>query len=143
MKNFVKTAYSDLKDFVYGRALAPVKCKNGVEIGGGEVYPELNFTMPTMQINEGTMAEVIRQYRSIVDGACKRAAELHQPLITIEVELLPPTTYNPAWGVEITKNVLVMRTFRECAEAGADMLAIESIGGKDVHDDAVMVPALI
>lgn len=178
MKNFVKTAYSDLKDFVYGRALAPVKCKNGVEIGGGEVYPELNFTLPTMQINEGTMAEVIRQYRSIVDGACKRAAELHQPFITIEVELLPPTTYNPAWGVDITKNVrevmwdyekkhglksalritpvdiredlssehmwrgkhweLVMRTFKECAEAGADMLAIESIGGKDVHDDAVM-----
>jgi hypothetical protein len=44
MRNLVKTAYSDLKHFVYGKALSPVKCRNGVEIGGGDVYPELNFT---------------------------------------------------------------------------------------------------
>lgn len=178
MKVFSETAYKDLKDFVYGKALYPVKCKNGAEIGGGMIYPELNFTLPTMQITEATMPEVIKQYRGIVDGAFRRAAELYQPFVVVEVELLPPATYNPAWGVEITKNVreimwdyeqkrglksalritpvdiredlssehmwrgkywdLVMRTFRECAEAGADMLAIESIGGKDVHDEAVM-----
>jgi methanol--5-hydroxybenzimidazolylcobamide Co-methyltransferase len=32
----------------------------------------------------------------------------------------------------------MMRTFEGCAKAGADFLAIESIGGKEVHDDAVM-----
>lgn len=32
----------------------------------------------------------------------------------------------------------IMETFQKCAEAGADMLSIESIGGKDVHDEAIM-----
>jgi methanol--5-hydroxybenzimidazolylcobamide Co-methyltransferase len=32
----------------------------------------------------------------------------------------------------------IMETFEGCAKAGADMLAIESIGGKDVHDEANM-----
>src|SRR5665648_669078 len=32
----------------------------------------------------------------------------------------------------------VMKTFRGCAEAGAEFLAIESIGGKHLHDEAVM-----
>ena len=32
----------------------------------------------------------------------------------------------------------IMRTFEGCAEAGADFLAIESVGGKEVHDDAIM-----
>lgn len=175
---FNQTAYAGLNDFVYGKAIKPVVCKNGLTIGGGYIYPELNFTLPTMQINENTMPEVIKQYRGIIDGACKRAVELNQPCFVAEIELLPPTTYNPSWGVEITKNVreimwdyenkynlksalritpvdiredkksthmwkgehwdLVMRTFKECAEAGADLLAIESIGGKDIHDEAVM-----
>ena len=29
-------------------------------------------------------------------------------------------------------------TFEGCAKAGADLLAIESIGGKDMHDEAMM-----
>src|SRR5690606_4089844 len=107
---------------------------------------------------------------------CKRAYELYVPGFVAEIELLPPATYDPGWGAEITKAVrevmyeyetkhglksalritpvdiredirsphmwkgshweAVMETFRRCAEAGADMLAIESIGGKDVHDEA-------
>jgi methanol--5-hydroxybenzimidazolylcobamide Co-methyltransferase len=30
------------------------------------------------------------------------------------------------------------RSFELCAEAGADILSIESIGGKEVHDQALM-----
>lgn len=33
---------------------------------------------------------------------------------------------------------LVMNTFEGCANVGAEMLSIESIGGKDVHDDGIM-----
>lgn len=33
---------------------------------------------------------------------------------------------------------LILQTFEGCAKEGADFLAIESIGGKDIHDDAVM-----
>lgn len=32
----------------------------------------------------------------------------------------------------------MLRSFELCAEAGADMLAIESTGGKEVHDDALV-----
>ncbi|WP_075365925.1 methyltransferase MtaB domain-containing protein, partial [Desulfosporosinus metallidurans] len=32
----------------------------------------------------------------------------------------------------------VVKTFRGCAQSGADFLAIESIGGKHLHDEAVM-----
>jgi methanol--5-hydroxybenzimidazolylcobamide Co-methyltransferase len=113
-----------------------------------------------------------------MEDACKRARELYSPGFLIELELLPPTTYNPKWGVEITKTVRdvmntyeskyglksalritpvdiredresihmwkgkhwesVLETFEGCANEGADFLAIESIGGKDIHDDAIM-----
>ena len=33
---------------------------------------------------------------------------------------------------------LVLEVFERCAAAGADFLAIESVGGKEVHDDAIM-----
>jgi 2-deoxy-D-gluconate 3-dehydrogenase len=58
-----------------------------------------------MLITEETMPEVIRQYREIITGACERAKELYLPSFVAEIELLPPTTYNPQWGIEITKNV--------------------------------------
>jgi methanol--5-hydroxybenzimidazolylcobamide Co-methyltransferase len=32
----------------------------------------------------------------------------------------------------------MIKTFEDCAKTGADFLAIESIGGKEVHDDAIM-----
>lgn len=177
-KNYTSVAYKDLNDFVYGKSIYPVTCKNGIVIGGGDVYPELNFTLPTMLITEETMPEVIRQYREIITGACERAKELYSTPFVAEVELLPPTTYNPNWGIEITKNVReimweyeqkyglksalritpvdiredkksehmwrgkhwesIMETFEGCAKEGADLLAIESIGGKDIHDDAIM-----
>ncbi len=177
-KNFTFTAYKNLNDFVYGQAIFPVTCKNGMVIGGGDIYPELNFTLPPMLITQETLPEVVRQYREIITGACERAKELFSTSFVAEIELLPPTTYNPRWGIEITKNVReimwdyeqkfgiksalrvtpadiredgdsehmwrgkhwdsIMETFEGAAQAGADFLAIESIGGKDVHDDAVM-----
>jgi hypothetical protein len=53
------TAYTDLDDFVYGTAKHPVKLKNGMVIGGGLLYPELNFTLPTMKLNDDTWPEAI------------------------------------------------------------------------------------
>lgn len=178
LKQFNSLAYSNPDEFIFGYSKNPVVCKNGMAIGGGIVYPELNFTLPPMIITNESMPEVIRQYREIIEDACKRARELYVPGLVAEIELLPPTTYNPEWGVEITKNVreimqeyeskhglksviritpvdiredkqsphmwrgshwdAIMKSFEGCAEAGADLLAIESIGGKDMHDDAIM-----
>lgn len=177
-QSFTNLAYSGLDQFVYGSSLKPVTCKNGLIIGGGQILPELNFTLPDMLITEQTMPEVLKQYKGIVEDACKRAKELNAPGLVVEVELLPPTTYRPGWGVEITKVVrsvmvdyeqkhglksvlritpvdiredkksphmwegshweAIMETFAGCAGEGADLLSIESIGGKDIHDDAIM-----
>jgi len=178
IKQYTSLAYENLDEFVYGYAKNPLRLKNGMVIGGGKIYPELNFTLPPMLITKDTMPEVLKQYKEIIIDACKRAKELYLPGLVVEIELLPPTTYNPEWGIEITKTVrdvmyeyeskyglksimritpvdiredrnsphmwhgshwdAIMKTFEGCARAGADLLSIESIGGKDLHDDAIM-----
>lgn len=177
-KSFNQLAYTDLDQFIYGTALHPVQCRNGLVIGGGDILPEINFTLPDMLITESTMSEVLKQYKEIIEGACKRAKELQTSGLVVELELLPPTTYHPEWGIEISKvvrNIMfdyeqkhglrsalritpvdiredkksshmwrgshwdaIMKTFAGCAKEGAELLSIESIGGKDIHDDAVM-----
>lgn len=88
---FNKLAYENVNDFIYGTSIKPVICKNGLTIGGGNIYPELNFTLPTMLINKDSMPDVIREYKSIIEDALKRAKELYVPGLVVEVELLPPT----------------------------------------------------
>lgn len=163
---------------IFGYAPYPVKCKRGFKIGSGEVFPEINFTLPSIIIDESTWNTVRSIYTEVIQEICKRAIELKTPALVVEFELLPPMTMNPEWGAEITnilydnleefyrKNDLksalrvtpvdirdtdrpplmrsgeltkqMFRTFELCAEAGADMLSIESTGGKEVHDDALL-----
>ena len=177
-QTFNKTAYDNLNDFIFGKSLYPVKLKNGMLIGGGTVYPEINFTLPIMLIQTDTMPEVIRHYKEIITGICERAKELYVPGFVAEIETLPPLTENPEWGIEVCKTVVdtikeyeakhgikgavritpndiregndlehmwrgrqweaMLKTFEGCANIGADLLAIESVGGKEVHDEAVM-----
>ena len=103
VKTFSELAIKSLDDFVYGIAPHPVTAKNGMVIGGGTVYPEINLTLPPMTVNESTMPEVRRQYSEMIGGILKRAKDLHAPGIIVELELLPPTTIEPKWGVEISK----------------------------------------
>lgn len=178
MKQFTTPAITDPKKLIFGTAPHPLSFPNGMVIGGGTVYPEINFTLPPMDITNETFKEVLSQYRQMVTGVLERARALHVPGVVVEVELLPQTTMEPKWGVEITRQTVeimrdyqdkhslksllritpndiremkrppVMRegklyhnmieTFHDCAMAGADMLAIESTGGKEVHDDALL-----
>ena len=178
LKTFNKTAYENLSEFIFGKAVYPVKLRNGMSIGGGLVYPEVNFTLPPMLITKETMPEVLSNYKEIITGICDRARDLHVPGVIAEIETLPPMTENPQWGIEVCKVVVdimkeyeakhglkgavritpndiregndlehmwrgkqweaMLKTFEGCAEAGAEMLAIESVGGKEVHDDAIM-----
>ena len=148
-------------------------------IGGGVVYPELNFTLPPMFVDQNTMPEVRAQYQQIITGALHRAVELEAPGLVVEFETLPPMTENPAWGIELTRILLdgmaeahakhglksvlritpndtremerpprmrsgplyeaMLTTFEGCAAAGAELLSIESVGGKEVHDEALMM----
>ena len=53
------------------------------------MYPELNFTLPTMLVDPSTMPQVRRHYREIITGAMQRAVELEAPGVVIEFETLP------------------------------------------------------
>ena len=178
MKSYTSLAIAKPVDLLFGTSPRPLTTKRGLTIGGGLVYPELNFTLPTMLVDANTMPEVRQHYRDIIHGACQRAAELEAPGLVVEFETLPPMTENPAWGIELTRILLdgmadahakhglksvlritpndtremvrpprmrsgplyeaMLRTFDGCAAAGAELLSIESVGGKEVHDEALM-----
>jgi methanol--5-hydroxybenzimidazolylcobamide Co-methyltransferase len=179
MKLFSQLAISDPTELRFGVAPKPLTTRRGLVLGGGQVYPELNFTLPTMLVNADTMVEVREHYRQIISGALQRAVELEAAGLVVEFETLPPMTENPSWGIELTRILLeamedaharhglrtvlritpndtremerpprmrsgplfesMVATFEGCAAAGAELLSIESVGGKEVHDDALMM----
>jgi methanol---5-hydroxybenzimidazolylcobamide Co-methyltransferase len=165
-------------DLMYGVCPLPLACGLGLTIGAGTVFPEVNFTLPAMNIEEGTWAEVVAHYEEMAAQILRRAVSLGVPGLVLEFELLPPMTERPEWGAEITavlkrhmtacheKHHLpcalrvtptdirdqqkpplmrsgepwkrLRRSLEMCADAGADILSVESIGGKEVHDHALM-----
>lgn len=177
MEKYDELRISRADDLVFGRSPHPLAV-GGLTLGGGIVYPELNFTLPPMAVSAETMPQVREEYRQMTDDALERAAALKVPGMVLELELLPELTRQPEWGAEITailrerldavqsKRGLpsalrvtpsdmrdfvrpplmragrewesLVRSFDLCAEAGADMLAIESTGGKEIHDDALL-----
>ena len=176
--HFKSPAISDPAQLIFGLAPKPVTTRSGMVIGGGTVYPELNFTLPPISIEAGTMPEVRRNYEQIITGALRRAAELEVPGVVVEFETLPPMTEHPAWGLDIVKILLegmerekdrsglksvlrmtpndnreferppllrrgrywdaMLELFDGSAAAGAELLSIESVGGKELHDDALV-----
>jgi methanol--5-hydroxybenzimidazolylcobamide Co-methyltransferase len=171
-------AIENPSELIFGVAPRPVTTLSGMVIGGGTVYPELNFTLPPMRIDASTMAEVRRNYEQIIAGALRRATELDAPGVVIEFETLPPMTQYPAWGMDIVKILLegmkqeadrsglksvlrmtpndnreferpplmrrgrywnaMLELFEGSAAAGAELLSIESVGGKELHDEALV-----
>jgi methanol---5-hydroxybenzimidazolylcobamide Co-methyltransferase len=177
VKSYFTLAIDNAENLRFGVSPKPVKTRRGMTIGGGMVYPELNFTLPNMEITAATMPAVLAEYRQMITGALSRAAELEPPGLVVEFETLPPMTQVPQWGIDVTKvladamedtyakhglkSVLratpndtreferppimrsgelwenMLKTFHGCAQAGAELLSIESVGGKEVHDEAL------
>ncbi len=171
-------AVHSLDQFLFGRAPHPVRCGHGLVIGAGSVVPEINFTLPTIDVNADSWAEVCRQYGQMMDTVLARAVHLSVPALLVEFETVPPMTHNPDWGFEITGILAerclrahekhgiavalrvtpndtrefnrppllrrgehweqMLRFFEGAGKAGADLLAIESTGGKEVCDDALV-----
>ncbi|MBI2946848.1 MAG: methanol--corrinoid methyltransferase [Verrucomicrobia bacterium] len=171
-------AVHSLGDFVFGQAANPVACGRGLVCGGGTVIPEINFTLPPIDICESTWPDIRKQYREMIEAVCRRAVDLEVPGLMVEFETLPPMTARPEWGAEITrilaetlrayhdrhglKSALrltpndnrdherpalmrhgaywegMVKLFHLAADSGADLLAIESTGGKEVSDAALM-----
>lgn len=173
-------------ELMFGRSTHPVQCGFGLTIGGGQVFPEVNFTLPPMLVDRSTGNEVLKQYDEMVSSILGRLVELDVPGAVIEFEHAPQMTEDPAIGAGVTrqtkhlmqaafdKNGLrtALRTtvcdirdkdrpprmrsgsatetmfasFRQNAAEGADLLSIESTGGKEVSDRALMeadVPGLL
>ena len=179
MQKFQQLTIEKPAELLFGVAPNPLRTRRGMTLGGGVVYPELNFTLPPMFVDAATMPEVRRQYQEIISGALQRAVELEAPGVVVEFETLPPMTENPPWGIELTRILLegmedahvkhglksvlritpndtremerpprmrsgqfyeaMLETFAGCAAAGAELLSIESVGGKEIHDEALMM----
>lgn len=177
-KQFNSLAISNPDELIFGKAAHPLNCGRNLKIGGGLVYPEINFTLPAMEITEQSWMGVKNQYQQMIEEIIRRAVKLNVPGLVVEFEQLPPMTDNPQWGAEITKlladnleklyndsgiaNALrvtivdlrdgdrppilrhgknwekMKESFIFSAQAGADILSIESVGGKEVHDQALM-----
>lgn len=167
------------EDLMFGIAPKPVYTRRGLKIGGGQVYSELNFTLPVMSINDNTLKEVYTHYREIAEGALERAVELNSKGVVLELETLLEMTKTPEIGIEIVKimnevcekyyqkhglpseirltpNDLreferpakqrtsallepMMELFEQGMIEGGDLLSIESTGGKEVSDEALMM----
>jgi methanol---5-hydroxybenzimidazolylcobamide Co-methyltransferase len=178
MRRFTTLAIANASDISFGNCPKPVHCGYGLTIGGGEVYPELNFTLPPILIEEPTWKEVKGHYEEIAAMIVRASRRLRLPGLAVEFELLPPMTEHPEWGAEITGVLhsalkqareeyglasalrvtptdirervrppilrsgeawdVLCKSFELCATSGADILSIESIGGKEVHDQALM-----
>ena len=163
---------------VYGSCPRPVRCGFDLAIGAGTVFPEVNFTLPAMEISAATWPAVVAQYEEMSAQILRRALALQVPGIVLEFELLPPMTATPEWGAEITRLLhrrladaydrhglrsalrvtptdirdqerppvlregeaweSLKRSFELTIEAGAHIVSIESVGGKELHDSALM-----
>ena len=186
MKTYNQLSIPRSEDLLFGRAARPLQLRSGMVLGGGTVYPEINFTLPPMIIEAATLPEIRRIYADIIAGVTERAAELDAPGLVVEFETLPPMCETPAWGIELTQLLLdglakardqlglkstlritpndlremhrppqmrqgallerMLETFNGTAAAGAELLSIESVGGKETHDEALMncdLPAVL
>ncbi|MDR2562717.1 MAG: hypothetical protein LBC98_02110 [Prevotellaceae bacterium] len=175
---FTKLAYDSIDDFLYGKCIHPVVCKNGIVIGNGEIFPEINFTLPPMKATSDTLPEAKRIYGEMLEGVLKKARDLYAQNLVVEFETLPQYTEFPEWGIEIHKmmrNIMwdfetkygiksvirmtpndmremnrppimrsgkywdaMVRIFSQTARDGADLLSIESTGGKEISDEAMI-----
>jgi len=178
-RSWTSLTIDNADDLLFGTTPRPLTTRRGMTIGGGRVYPELNFTLPTMTVGEQTLDTVDDHYRRIIADAARRAAELEVPGLVVEFETVPPMTEHPDWGMRVVnillegladaeaktglKSVLrvtpndnrefdrpprlrdgryfeaMLELFDRAAGAGAEPLSIESVGGKEVHDEALQM----
>ncbi|MBI4873074.1 MAG: hypothetical protein HY822_00425 [Acidobacteria bacterium] len=178
MTTWTRLTVSNADELIYGTAPRPLDCGFGLTIGGGEVYPEVNFTLPAIEITGQNWPRILAQYEEMATRILRRAKALQVPGLVLEFELLPAMTERPEWGAEIvallhrhlerehTRSGLrsalrvtptdirdqckppvlrsgdawekLQRSFELCIAAGADIVSIESVGGKEVHDPALL-----
>ena len=93
MKPFTTLAYPSSDALTFGRTLHPVRCGFDVTIGGGQVLPEVNFTLPPMHVDGAHLTETLGQSGGSISRAARQAvsAALARPV----------TRHTPANGIYI------------------------------------------
>ena len=177
MRRFTSLAHPHADDLIFGRAEYPLVTRHGLVLGGRTVYPELNFTLPDLAVEEANLPLILAQYEEIISGVLHRAIDLQVPGLVVEFETLPPMTEHPDWAMQIIDVLLehmesahfrhglktalrvtpndnreflrppllrhgchwdrMLELFERAAAAGVEFLSIESMGGKEIHDDAL------
>ena len=175
---FKELAIDSMDDFLYGTCPNPVTTKKGLVIGGGDVLPELNFTLPTMDVNDETIEKAYTIYRNIAHDSLERASQLDVQGVQLEYETTVEFTLNPEWGIKVCQILLeemdnaekehglksslrmtvndnrefvrppemrsgenwdkMKRLIEQSCKDGADFISIESTGGKEVSDEAII-----
>jgi methanol---5-hydroxybenzimidazolylcobamide Co-methyltransferase len=170
---------SQPEQLIFGKAVHTVKTRRGLNIGGGLVYPEVNFTLPPMEVSLKTLHDVRKHYSEIVEGVLERAIELESEGLVLEFETLIEMTKSPEIGIELVKTMndiceryystyklpteirltpndlrefdrpskartstyldAMFELFERGAQAGGNLLSIESTGGKEISDNALMM----
>jgi methanol---5-hydroxybenzimidazolylcobamide Co-methyltransferase len=100
---YKKLAIDNAENLIFGDSPFKVQTRRGLIIGGGFVYPEVNFTLPPMEVSMRTLTEVTNHYKEIVEGVLQRAVELNSYGLVLEFETLIEMTKTPQIGVEIVK----------------------------------------
>ena len=172
-------AISDPAELTFGLAPKPVTTRSGMVIGGGTVYPELNFTLPPMTIDAehhaGGAAQLRADHRGRAaprggTGSARRGHRIrdaaaddrasgsgdwtsHNILLEgMQREkdrsgLKSVLRMTPNDNREFERPPLMRRgrywdamleLFEGSAAAGAELLSIESVGGKELHDEALV-----
>ena len=80
-------AIRKLDDFICGHSPHPVTCGHGLEIGAGLVIPEINFTLPAMEIDASRWPEIRDIYEKLIEDICERAVDLQVPGLLVELKL--------------------------------------------------------
>ena len=58
-------AFPDPQNLVFGQAARPVSCGFELTIGAGLVFPEVNFTLPVIDIIEANWDEICGHYEEM------------------------------------------------------------------------------
>ena len=98
VQRYSTLAFSNPQDLVFGQSPRPVSCGFDLKIGAGPVFPEVNFTLPIIDVIPENWGQVCAHYEEMARNILKRAIALKVPGIVLEFELLPAMTENPAVG---------------------------------------------
>ncbi len=170
---FTEMQVKTWKDLTFGISSHPLKYGLNLEVGSGEVIPEIKYFPRREKDNPESIK---KEYSEITENILKRAVDLGLNSIQLETEQTFQITKEPKLGGEITciqKSImeeyaeeynlrcalrvtvadirefegdmrngdeisLMLESFDEAARNGADVLSIESIGGKEVFNYAVL-----